>query len=86
MVVLKILKPLLDEVVDYKIPLDEILYKECEELDVSVNEAQELMENWCPKMSKIYSVSNALLLLNTLPLGEMLTRRITIGLQEQVFF
>lgn len=54
---LKLLKPLLDEVVDYKIPLDEVLNKECEELDMVVNEAQEFMENWSPKMSKIFSVS-----------------------------
>ncbi|XP_022727640.1 U-box domain-containing protein 3-like isoform X3 [Durio zibethinus] len=35
---------------------DEILYKECEELDMLVNEAREFMESWCPKMSKIHSV------------------------------
>ncbi|XP_022758420.1 U-box domain-containing protein 3-like [Durio zibethinus] len=55
-VVLKLLKPLLDDVVDCEIPSDEILYKECEELDILVNEARELMENWCPKMSKIHRV------------------------------
>ncbi|GLU07759.1 hypothetical protein SLE2022_247070 [Rubroshorea leprosula] len=55
-VVLKLLKPLLDDVVDYKIPSDEILCKECEELDMSVNEAREFLENWCPKRSKICSV------------------------------
>ncbi|XP_044503591.1 U-box domain-containing protein 3-like isoform X2 [Mangifera indica] len=54
--VLKLLKPLLDEVVDYKIPSDEILNKECEELDMAVNEAREFMEKWSPKMSKICSV------------------------------
>lgn len=53
---LKLLKPLLDEVVDFKIPLDEVLNKECEELDMVVNEAREFMENWSPKMSKIFSV------------------------------
>ncbi|XWS76246.1 hypothetical protein CRYUN_Cryun01aG0158900 [Craigia yunnanensis] len=54
--VLKLLKPLLDDVVDCEIPPDEILYKECEELDMLVNEAREFMENWCPKMSKIHRV------------------------------
>ncbi|KAJ0051879.1 hypothetical protein Pint_01720 [Pistacia integerrima] len=54
--VLKLLKPLLDEVVDYRIPSDEILNKECEELDMAVNEAREFMEKWSPKMSKICSV------------------------------
>ncbi|XP_022727639.1 U-box domain-containing protein 3-like isoform X2 [Durio zibethinus] len=55
-VVLKLLKPLLDDVNDCEIPSDEILYKECEELDMLVNEAREFMESWCPKMSKIHSV------------------------------
>ncbi|XVF32384.1 hypothetical protein REPUB_Repub17cG0077500 [Reevesia pubescens] len=55
-VVLKLLKPLLDDVVDCEIPSDEILYKECEELDMLVNQAREFMEKWCPKMSKIHSV------------------------------
>lgn len=55
---LKVLKPVLNEVVDSKIPMNEILIKECEELDVAVNEARECMEKWCPKMSKICSVSD----------------------------
>uniref|UniRef100_A0A2P2JYM7 RING-type E3 ubiquitin transferase n=1 Tax=Rhizophora mucronata TaxID=61149 RepID=A0A2P2JYM7_RHIMU len=55
-VVLKHLKPVLDEVVDYQISSDEILCQECEKLDVAVNEGREFMENWCSKMSKIYSV------------------------------
>lgn len=58
--VLKHLKPVLDDVVDYKISSDEIVYKECEELDMVVNEAREFLESWCPKMSKICSVSNSL--------------------------
>ncbi|XWS36441.1 hypothetical protein CRYUN_Cryun20dG0086200 [Craigia yunnanensis] len=53
-VVLKLLKPLLGDVVDCEIPSDDILYKECEELDMLVNEAREFMENWCLKMSKIH--------------------------------
>ncbi|TXG63835.1 hypothetical protein EZV62_010829 [Acer yangbiense] len=62
--VLKLLKPVLDEVVDCKIPSDEILNKECEEMDMTVNEAREFMENWSPKMSKISGVllSEALLI------------------------
>lgn len=58
--VLKLLKAVLDEIVDYKVPIDEFLYKECEELDVAVNETREFIENWSPNMSKIYSVSNIL--------------------------
>ncbi|CAL5432653.1 unnamed protein product [Camellia sinensis] len=53
---LKLLKPVLDDVVDYTIPSDEVLCKECEELDIAVNEAREFMESWSLKMSKIYSV------------------------------
>lgn len=53
---LKLLKAVLDEVVDYKIPSDEILCKECEELDITVNETREFIENWSPKVSKICSV------------------------------
>jgi hypothetical protein len=59
--VLKPLKAVLDEVVDSIIPSDEILYKQCEELDMAVDEAREFIENWSPKMSKICSVSNLLL-------------------------
>lgn len=55
--VLKLLKPLLDEVVDYHIPSDDILFQECEELDMAVNEAREFIENWSPKSSKLLSVS-----------------------------
>ncbi|KAA8550745.1 hypothetical protein F0562_002429 [Nyssa sinensis] len=53
---LKHLRPVLDDVVDCKIPSDEVLCKECEELDIAVKEAREFMESWSPKMSKIYSV------------------------------
>ncbi|KAE8685351.1 U-box domain-containing protein 3 [Hibiscus syriacus] len=55
-VVLKLLKPMLDDVVDCEILSDEHLCKECEELDMLVNEAREFMENWSPKMSKIHMV------------------------------
>lgn len=56
--VLKLLKPVLDEVSELKAPPpDALLYKECEEVDVVINEAREVMENWSPKMSKICSVS-----------------------------
>ncbi|CAL1357043.1 unnamed protein product [Linum trigynum] len=54
--VLKYLKPVLDEVVDHDLTSTEILYQECEELDAAVNEAREFIENWSPKMSKILSV------------------------------
>ncbi|KAK7396438.1 hypothetical protein VNO78_17447 [Psophocarpus tetragonolobus] len=54
--VLKHLKPVLDEIVDFKIPLDENLHRECEELDMQVNEAREFIEKWGQKRSRIHSV------------------------------
>ncbi|GAU47916.1 hypothetical protein TSUD_404690 [Trifolium subterraneum] len=54
--VLKRLKPVLDDVMDYKIPLHENLCKVCEELDIRVNEARDFIEKWGSKMSKIHSV------------------------------
>ncbi|EEF30352.1 ubiquitin-protein ligase, putative [Ricinus communis] len=57
--VLKHLKPVLDEIIDCKLSSDQILYKECEELDLAVNGARDFMENWCPKMSKLCSVQQS---------------------------
>ncbi|KEH42515.1 putative aminoacyltransferase, E1 ubiquitin-activating enzyme [Medicago truncatula] len=54
--VLKRLKPVLDDAMDYKIPLHQNLCKVCEELDICVNEARDFIEKWGPKMSKIHSV------------------------------
>lgn len=53
---LKHLKLLLDNYVNCKVPADVNLYKECEELDIAVNEAREFLEKWSPKMSKILCV------------------------------
>ncbi|GMH27983.1 hypothetical protein Nepgr_029826 [Nepenthes gracilis] len=55
-VLMKHLKPVLDEIADDKVPLDDILLKECEELDAAVNEAREFIERLSPKMSRIFSV------------------------------
>ncbi|XP_022959916.1 U-box domain-containing protein 3-like isoform X2 [Cucurbita moschata] len=54
-VVLKHLKLVLDDVISLKLSSDELLYRECESLDIAVNDAREFIENWCPKMSKICS-------------------------------
>ncbi|CAK8571762.1 unnamed protein product [Lathyrus sativus] len=54
--VLKRLKPVLDDIMDYNIPLHENLCIVCEELDIRVNEARDFIEKWGPKMSKIHSV------------------------------
>ncbi|XP_058766495.1 U-box domain-containing protein 3-like isoform X3 [Vicia villosa] len=71
--VLRCLKPVLDDVFDYKVPLDENLYRECEELDRQVNEAREFVENWSPKTSRVHSVSSQLLFVpKVLQSGELL--------------
>ncbi|KAL4038548.1 hypothetical protein IC575_002170 [Cucumis melo] len=54
-VVLKLLKVVLDDVISLKLSSDELFYSECESLDTAVNEAREFIENWCPKTSKICS-------------------------------
>lgn len=55
---LKLVKPVLDDVTDLKASPDEALCRECEELDIAVNEAREFLEKWSPRMSKILCVSN----------------------------
>ena len=55
--VLKLLKPVLDEVLETGIPSDEKLTRELEELDIAVNKSREFMEKRSYKMSKIYTVS-----------------------------
>lgn len=56
---IKHLKLLLNIVVDGKVPSDGILYKDCKELDIAVNEAREFLEKWSPKMSKIFCASTS---------------------------
>lgn len=56
--VLKLLKPILDAVVDSDIASDEELTKAFEELDHSVDELRVLFENWQPLSSKVYFVSS----------------------------
>lgn len=50
---LKLLKPVLDDITEQKAPSDETICRQCEELDVAINEARELLEEWSPKKSKI---------------------------------
>ncbi|PIA36404.1 hypothetical protein AQUCO_03400353v1 [Aquilegia coerulea] len=59
---LKLLKPVLDEVIDSNILVDEMLVKEIEDLDMVINEARDFLEKWNPKMSKILSVLQSELL------------------------
>ncbi|KAG9445671.1 hypothetical protein H6P81_011799 [Aristolochia fimbriata] len=65
---LKLLKPLLDDVIASNMTSDELLLREFEELDLAVNEAKEFMERWGPKMSRICAV------LQCIPLVEKVQR------------
>ncbi|GFP82916.1 U-box domain-containing protein 3 [Phtheirospermum japonicum] len=79
--ILKQLKPVLDDVADHEASHDdEALSKECEELDVAVNEAREFLEKWSPRTSKILCVlqSKPLILkiqLSSVKLSRLLCRR-----------
>lgn len=55
---LKLLMPLLDEVIDSAIASDEQLNNLCKELDAAVNDTRELVEGWHQMMSKVYFVSS----------------------------
>lgn len=55
-IMLKHLKPIVDEIGSENIPSDANLWKECEVLDILVNAAREFMEQRSPKMSRILSV------------------------------
>lgn len=56
--ILKLLKPILDVIVDSEIASDEVLIKAFEELSHSVEELRELFENWQSLSSKVYFVSS----------------------------
>ncbi|RID47111.1 hypothetical protein BRARA_I03734 [Brassica rapa] len=61
---LKLLKPFLVEVVDCKTPPDDgCLNSACEDLDSVVNQAREFLEDWSPKLSKLFGVFHCELLL-----------------------
>lgn len=54
--ILKLLKPILDVIVDSEIASDEVVIKAFEELSQSVEELRELFENCQPLSSKVYFV------------------------------
>ncbi|KAG2724269.1 hypothetical protein I3760_01G008700 [Carya illinoinensis] len=54
--ILKLLKPILDVIVDSEIASDEKLIKAFDELSRSVEESRELFENWQPLSSKVYFI------------------------------
>ncbi|KAK0603723.1 hypothetical protein LWI29_007919 [Acer saccharum] len=53
---LKLLKPILDAIIDSKVASDEVLNKEFEDFGQSVDELRELFGNWQPLLSKAYFV------------------------------
>ncbi|KAL8170341.1 hypothetical protein V2J09_022145 [Rumex salicifolius] len=55
-VLMRHLNPFLNEIVHEKIIHDQTLLKECEKLDVDVNQIRECIEMWSPKASIILSV------------------------------
>eukprot|EP00268_Persea_americana_P045573 TRINITY_DN4650_c0_g1_i1.p1 TRINITY_DN4650_c0_g1~~TRINITY_DN4650_c0_g1_i1.p1 ORF type:complete len:846 (+),score=185.66 TRINITY_DN4650_c0_g1_i1:377-2914(+) len=69
---LKLLMPLLDEVIDSAIASDEQLNNLCKELDAAVNDTRELVEGWHQMMSKVYFV---------LQIESLITKIETSGLQ-----
>ncbi|VFR02062.1 unnamed protein product [Cuscuta campestris] len=80
--VLKLLKPVLDEAVDKKVPLDERVCRKCEELDMTVNEAREFLESYSPKKSKILSVLQSKQLLLKIKNSSLDISHILCGLLE----
>ncbi|KAG2328982.1 hypothetical protein Bca4012_021400 [Brassica carinata] len=61
---LRLLKQILDELVDCKTPPDDdCLNSACEDLDSVVNQAREFLEDWSPKLSKLFGVFHCELLL-----------------------
>ncbi|CAI9775618.1 unnamed protein product [Fraxinus pennsylvanica] len=53
---LKLLKPIVDAILDVDIPSDELHQKEFTGLCQSVDDLREMFENWQPLMSKVYFV------------------------------
>ncbi|XVE87041.1 hypothetical protein DITRI_Ditri18aG0084000 [Diplodiscus trichospermus] len=57
--ILKLLKPILDTIVDSEITSDEVLSKAFEGLGRSIEELREQFESWQPLLSKVYFVLQA---------------------------
>lgn len=55
--IIKLLKPILDTIVDSEIASDEVLNMAFEEFCQSVEELRELFANWQPLASRVYFVS-----------------------------
>ncbi|CAH8381604.1 unnamed protein product [Eruca vesicaria subsp. sativa] len=80
---LKLLKPFLDEVVDCKTTLDDdCLNSACEDLDSVVNQAREFLEDWSPKLSKLFGVFHCELLLERVQTYSLEISRILVQLSQ----
>lgn len=55
--ILKLLKPIIDAIVDTEVAFDELLNKALEELGMSIDESQDLFESWHPLASRVDLVS-----------------------------
>ncbi|KAJ0039792.1 hypothetical protein Pint_27954 [Pistacia integerrima] len=55
--IFKLLKPILDAIIDSEIASDEVLNKAFEEFGQSIDELRELFESWQPLLSKVYFVA-----------------------------
>lgn len=60
--IFKLLKPILDAIIDSEIASDEALNKAFEEFRQSIDELRELFENWQPLLSKVYFVSQQIVI------------------------
>ena len=67
--ILKLLKPILNAIVDSEITSDEVLTKAFEGLGLSIEELREQFESWQPLLSKVYFVSYKLYFQFTTLLG-----------------
>ncbi|KAK4418402.1 U-box domain-containing protein 3 [Sesamum alatum] len=81
---LKHLKPILDDVADHEAPQDEALSKECEELDIAVNEAREFLEKWSPRTSKLLFVLRSKPYVRKIQISSIKLSRVLHGLSESL--
>ncbi|KAJ6997452.1 hypothetical protein NC653_013882 [Populus alba x Populus x berolinensis] len=57
--ILKLLKPILETIVNSEVASDEVLNKDFQELGQSVDELREIFENWQPLSSKVHFLLKA---------------------------
>lgn len=57
--ILKLLKPVLDVLVDFDLDSDELINKAFDQLGQSIDDSRDLLENWLPLASRVYLVLEA---------------------------